>query len=248
MLKNPPAAGGAGSAANRPRKTHLAGAPPPYALFIQNNPIEGPGYLMELFERDGLDATVIGPDGGIPGSAEGPVVILGGPQSANEDSPRLRAEEELVRNCHRRDVPVLGVCLGSQLAAKALGGRVYAGGLAEMGFHDDVIPDRTSALFGGAPDPYWVFHWHQDTFELPPGAAVLAGSPAYANQAFIAGSVVGLQFHLEVDLPTVQTWLGVMAGQRGAAPRNSDRPEDRLPAVRSNMDAFYSGFKRLFSL
>ena len=146
-------------------------------MFIQNNPIEGPGYLRELFERDGLDATVIGPDGGIPGSAEGPVVILGGPQSANEDSPRLRAEEELVRNCHRRDVPVLGVCLGSQLAAKALGGRVYAGGLAEMGFHDDVIPDRTSALFGGAPDPYWVFHWHQDTFELPPDAAVLGRLP-----------------------------------------------------------------------
>ncbi len=217
-------------------------------MFIQNNPIEGPGYLRELFERDGLDSAVIGPDGGIPGSAEGPVVILGGPQSANDDSPRLRAEEELVRNCYRRDVPVLGVCLGSQLAAKALGGRVYAGGLTEMGFHDDVIPDRASTLFGGAPDPYWVFHWHQDTFELPPDAAVLAGSPAYANQAFIAGSVVGLQFHLEVDLPTVRTWLGVMAGQRGAAPRNSDRPEDILPAVRSNMDAFYSGFKRLFSL
>ena len=220
----------------------------PYAVFIQNNPIEGPGYLRELFERDGLDSAVIGPNGSIPGSAEGPVVILGGPQSANDDSPRLRAEEELIRNCLRQGVPVLGICLGSQLAAKALGGRVYAGGRTEMGFHDDIVPDRTSALFGGAPDPYWVFHWHQDTFELPPDATALAGSPAYKNQAFIAGSVVGLQFHLEVDLPMVQTWLEVISRQQGPAPRNSDRPEDRLPAVRSNMDAFYSGFKRLFDL
>lgn len=217
-------------------------------MFIQNNPIEGPGYLRELFERDGLDSAVISPDGRIPGSAEGPVVILGGPQSANDDSPRLRAEEELIRDCHRRGIPVLGVCLGSQLAAKALGGRVYAGGLAEIGFYDDLTPNRISELFGGAPDPYWVFHWHHDTFELPPGAAVLAGSPAYRNQAFIAGSVVGLQFHLEVDLATVRTWLGAIARQPETVPLNADRPEDRLPAVQSNMDAFYSRFKRLFGL
>ena len=221
---------------------------PRTAVFIQNNSLEGPGTLGDLFKRDGLDATVVGADQKIPRSADGPVVVLGGPQSANDDSPRLRAQERLIVDCAARGVPVLGICLGSQLAAKALGGSVHVGRTPEVGFYDDVSPERGSVMFSGAPDPYWVFHWHQDTFELPPGAARLASSPSYRNQAFVCGSVVGLQFHLEVDADVIRRWSAALAGQPWADPRNMDEPEAHLPAVGRNMDSFYSGFKHAFKL
>jgi GMP synthase-like glutamine amidotransferase len=226
-------------------------------MFIQNSPLEGPGVLSGLFRQDGLDHTVIAADGKIPRRAEGPVVILGGPQGANDDSTRLRDQENLIRWCHSRDIPVLGICLGSQLAAKALGGSVHHGLHPEVGFYDDVTPDTSHPLFNGAPDPYTVFHWHQDTFRLPPGARRLASSPAYENQAFAHGSVVGLQFHLEIDAPTARTWFDYIARHplAGTDPRaisesmcNLEQMHSNLEHVRSNLDTFYSGYKRLFGL
>ena len=217
-------------------------------MFIQNSALEGPGALAELFKLDGLDCTTISADGTIPRTADGPVVILGGPQGANDDSARLRDQEALIRWCHSRDVPVLGICLGAQLAAKALGGRVFRGHTAEAGFCDDVIPDASSPLFEGATDPYTVFHWHQDTFELPPDSRRLAGSPAYRNQAFMSGSVVGLQFHLEVDAPVARAWLEQMRRNPlgGVQPRGVGDLDGNLERVRANLNAFHSGYKRRF--
>ena len=217
-------------------------------MFIQNSTLEGPGALAELFGQDGLDCATIPADGIIPRTADGPVVILGGPQGANDDSARLRDQESLIRWCHSRDVPVLGICLGAQLAAKALGGRVFRGHAAEAGFWDDVMPDASSPLFEGATDPYTVFHWHQDTFDLPPNSRRLASSPAYRNQAFMSGSVVGLQFHLEVDARVARAWLGQMRVNPlgGVPPRSVGDIGGSLERVRANLNAFYSGYKRLF--
>ena len=219
-------------------------------MFIQNSSLEGPGALAELFGRDGLDGTTIPADGTIPHTADGPVVILGGPQGANDDSARLRDQESLIRWCHSRDVPVLGICLGAQLAARALGGRVLRGHMPEAGFHDDVTPDYDSPLFEGAADPYTVFHWHQDTFELPPDSRRLAGSPAYRNQAFMSGSVVGLQFHLEVDARVAPAWLEQMRRNPlgGVRPRGAGDLGGNLERVGANLSTFHSGYKRLFGL
>ena len=219
-------------------------------MFIQNSPLEGPGALGELFRRDGLDHTTIPADAEIPRRAEGPVVILGGPQDANDDSARLRHQERLIRWCHSRDVPVLGICLGSQLAARALGGSVHRGPRPEVGFYDDVAPDASHPLFDGAPDPYTVFQWHQDTFRLPPGARRLASSPAYENQAFVHGSVVGLQFHIEIDAPTARAWLDHLAKHplAGMDARSVRGSLHGLGPVRANLDAFYVRYKRIFGL
>lgn len=219
-------------------------------MFIQNSPLEGPGALSGLFRQDGLDHTIIPADAKIPRRAEGPVVVLGGPQGANDDSARLREQEELIRWCHSRDVPVLGICLGSQLAAKALGGGVYRGSRPEVGFYDDVTPDASHPLFGGAPDPYTVFQWHQDTFRLPPGARRLASSPAYENQAFVHGSVVGLQFHLEIDAPTARAWTDHLARHplAGTEARPILGSLHELGRVSANLNAFYAGYKRIFGL
>ena len=211
-------------------------------MFIQNNPAEGPGMLQELFDKDGLDTTIVGAEQRVPQSAHGPVVILGGPQGANDDSRRLRDQEKLIAYCHRNQVPLLGICLGSQLAARALGGRVYRGAREEIGFYGDVRPDTGSALFQNAPEPYWVFHWHHDTFDIPPGARRLAESPLYRNQAFVSGSVVGVQFHLEVDHSMVEEWLG-LAG-RDAAAHDAGRVRDTA----ANMKLFYGNFKRMFKI
>ena len=210
-------------------------------MFIQNHPLEGPGTLRAMFEADGLDSTIYRAWERVPQYSDGPVVILGGPQCANDDLWYLRAQEDLIRKCFRNDVPVLGVCLGAQLGARALGGRVYRGPESESGFRTDVVPDHDSGLFADAQDPYLVFHWHQDTFELPPGAVRLASSSLYENQAFAYGSVVGAQFHLEVDAALAGAWAPRM-GLEGTF-----RLDD-FADLRRNMELLYNNFKAEYGI
>lgn len=219
-------------------------------MFIQNNSLEGPGALAGLFAKDGLDCTTIPTDSKIPQRAEGPVVILGGPQGANDDSRRLRDQEELIRWCHSHDVPVLGICLGSQLVAKALGGKVCRGTSPEVGFFDDVVPDTSHSLFDNITKPYTVFHWHQDTFTIPTGGLRLAGSPSYKNQAFMHGSVVGMQFHIELDMQTANTWLHhlEMHPFGGADVYSIRESMYKIERIHDNLAAFYSRYKRQFNL
>ena len=214
-------------------------------MFIQNNVHEGPGYLADIFKQDGLDGTIIGVGEDIPEKADGPVVILGGPQSANDDSPRLRSEERLIRYCFGKGIPVLGICLGSQLAAKALGGRVYRGATPEAGFYHDLIPDIRSSLFERFASPFTAFHWHQDTFDIPDGATRLVSSKSYRNQAFVYGTVVGLQFHIEIDSDTVKSWEKMMPPESvcGYPQRKA-----LLGMIKANMDSFYAGFCRMYHI
>ena len=127
------------------------------------------------------------------------LIALGGPMSMNDEAGLawLRPEKELVRDAFARGLPVLGVCLGAQLIASALGARVYGGRFKEIGwFPVDAVPADDPAL--DLRQPTTVFHWHGETFDLPDGAVRLARSAACENQAFQLGrKVVGLQFHLE---------------------------------------------------
>ena len=127
------------------------------------------------------------------------VIAMGGPMSVNdEDSlPWLVQEKRFIREAIHRGIPVLGVCLGAQLIASALGARVYQGKQREIGWYDiEAVP--ASADMFRFPDRATVFHWHGETFDLPTGAVHLARSAACEHQAFQIGSnVLGLQFHLE---------------------------------------------------
>jgi len=137
------------------------------------------------------------------------LVFMGGPMSVNDDLPHLRREEEYIRQAISRGLPILGVCLGSQLIAHALGATVRRNGVKEIGWFDVSLAQagRGDALFAAFREREPVFHWHGETFDLPPGAELLASSDHCRNQAFRVGTnVYGLQFHLEVTPAMVAGW------------------------------------------
>ena len=147
----------------------------------------------------------------VPEDAEA-LVVLGGGMGVYEQErlPHLRDEMRLLRRCVERGAPVLGICLGSQLLAAALGGSVARAPAKELGFYRVRLTDaaRDDALFTGAPLDFVAFHWHGDAFTLPPGAVALAGSTMTPLQAFRFGaSAWGVQFHLETDPDLLQAMV-----------------------------------------
>lgn len=129
--------------------------------------------------------------------------------SANDDQPYLHREIQYIRDAANRGQMVLGVCLGAQLIAKALGARVYPNAVKEIGWAPVSFTPAAASdpLLVGLSEPEMIFHWHGETFDLPPGAARLASSDACVNQAFRAGDrIYGLQFHLEVTPAMIAGW------------------------------------------
>jgi GMP synthase (glutamine-hydrolysing) len=151
------------------------------------------------------------------------VVVLGGPIGAYEDAayPFLGDELRLIEHRLRATRPTLGICLGAQLIARALGARVHPGSVKEIGWAPLTLteagkrsPLRFIAQGGGI-----VLHWHGDTFELPDGAVHLASSALYENQAFSWGqSALALQFHAEAGGRGLERWFVGHAAEIGAQP------------------------------
>jgi GMP synthase-like glutamine amidotransferase len=147
------------------------------------------------------------------------LVFLGGPMNVDDTErfPFLAREQEIIRQAVRRKIPTLGICLGAQLIARALGAQVYPAGVREIGW----LPVETTPA--AADDPLFkhfrpietVFHWHGDTFDLPEGSAFLARSDRVMHQAFrYLDFVWGMQFHLEITLKMVPEWLEVPENTR----------------------------------
>lgn len=223
-------------------------------LLVQNTRIEGSGYLGDLLNEDGFEMTSVNAKyEKIPTDNFSMVVILGAPESANDDLDYLREEQKLIKTSVDSNIPVLGICLGSQLIAKTFGANVYAGPKKEIGFYNDLKISNNSALFTGFQNPFTVFHWHGDTFDLPEGAVRLASSEHYQNQAFQYKSAVGLQFHLEVNEEMVNLWLDNTEEKLKEIPYidpqkiRSDVGEN-ISIVKSNMKNFYNNFKSSFHI
>jgi GMP synthase (glutamine-hydrolysing) len=139
------------------------------------------------------------------------LVVLGGPIGAYEADayPFLTSELALIEHRLSRELPTLGICLGSQLMAKALGSRVFAGPVKEIGWgRVDLTREGTASCLGPLADAdAAVLHWHGDTFDLPKGAQRLASNTNYENQAFGYGrNALALQFHLEADPRQLEEW------------------------------------------
>ncbi len=173
------------------------------AHILQHVPFEGPGSAAEWLRARGAVVSTTHfhePSPSLPPVDEVDLVIaLGGPMSVNDERiyPWLRAEKRFLSEAILRGKPVLGICLGAQLMASALGARVYPNADKEIGWFP-VESEPEEALAFVFPASTTVFHWHGETFDLPPGAVRLASSKACRNQAFQVGArAIGLQFHLE---------------------------------------------------
>lgn len=223
-------------------------------LVIQNSKIEGIGTLGNLLESDGFRLrTVYAKQGKIPTDDFPLLVVLGASESANDDAPYLLDEQKLIRKFVQNKIPVLGICLGSQLIAKAFGAKVFTGTKKEIGFYNDIEIDNNSKFFSGIKNPITVFHWHGDTFSLPDNSIRIAHSQNYENQAFQLESAVGVQFHLEVDEITVKLWLDKAQEKLKELsyinPNNiHNEINEKIPIVQNNMKIFYKNFKSTFHL
>ena len=179
---------------------------------LQHVPFEGPGSIAAWLAARRADVGCSRLFAGDPlprVEAIGALVALGGPMSVNDESELdwLRPEKQLVREAVARGIPVLGLCLGAQLIASALGAPVYPGTAREIGwFPVHGVPDVAPSF--QFPREHLAFHWHGETFDLPAGALRLAGSAACENQAFQIGRhVIALQFHLETTPASIEALI-----------------------------------------
>jgi len=184
----------------------------PALLAIQHVPWEGPHRILDAC--GGLQVHTVKPLAGqvLPPHEEvAGAVIMGGPMNVDEVErfPALAAEREWLAEAVRRELPLLGICLGAQLLARALGAEVGPGERPEIGFAPVEVSDPEDPVLGGLAPSTDVLHWHGDVFDLPDGAQPLASSEATEHQAFRLGNAWGALFHPEADLALVEAWLAV---------------------------------------
>lgn len=149
------------------------------------------------------------------------LIVLGGPMSVYEEEQYswLAEEKAFIRQAIRQEKKILGICLGAQMLAELLGGKVYRHAVKEIGWHRVQRTADAHPWISWMPDEFITFQWHGDTFELPPGARWLARSEACSHQAFSLGDrVVGLQFHLEATPACIERMMGRWAVELIDAP------------------------------
>lgn len=234
----------------------------PVAIF-RHTPTEGPGYFATFLERHGIAWELIPVDAGapIPASPEAyaGLCFMGGPMSVNDPLPWIEKTCALIRNAVAAGIPVLGHCLGGQLMAKALGGRVTPNPVKEIGWGAARIEagEIPGHWFNGLQGEVTVFQWHGETFSLPPQAVRLLTNDFCANQMFALGPHLAMQCHVEMTPELVAAWCPDWETETaGAVERAAIQPREtilaevaeRLPVMRMAADQLYSvwigGLKR----
>lgn len=187
--------------------------------YLQHVPYEGPAYLNNWaqYNHHQISGTQLYKHNKLPALANFDVlIVLGGPMGANDEQtyPWLATEKVLIKQALNAGKKVIGICLGAQLLAQALGASVHANPQKEIGwFMVTKSTDAPTPLTATLPATMQVFHWHADTFELPTGATNLFSSEACANQGFVKDNALGLQFHLECTKASVKDLIANGADQ-----------------------------------
>ena len=231
---------------------------------VQQISLEPAGFFEELIQKAGFDYHYIRPFQGdvIPKPNQinnyAGYIFLGGPMSVNDqkDCPYLTDEILLIQEALGQQKPVLGICLGAQLIAAAAGQSIYKKEL-EIGWAPLQLNEThclKDPLFSSLPSSLNVFHWHSETFDLPPQAHHLASSVLFKNQAFsINNHAYGLQFHLEMTEPLIQEWLQ-HAEEQGLSLSLDQKKEmiqtakTELPTLHKQAAEFFNGFLNLMTL
>jgi GMP synthase-like glutamine amidotransferase len=205
-------------------------AVPVRLLFVQNCPTEGIGIFENRLQELAAPWVSVHPYAGeaLPPLDGCDAIIVGGtPVSANEIDGHdfLRAEARWLKEALDLGKPILGICFGAQLLARLLGAGVKKNPVMEIGAYAVRLTaaGRSDPLFQGFPKAFPVFHWHADTFDIPPWGLQLATGRECPNQGFRMGSALGLQFHLEVSAEEAGRWAGAYADELRAAGKSKGR-------------------------
>ncbi len=224
----------------------------PVAIF-RHAPIEGPGYFASYLERKAIPWTLVAIDEGrkVPRSARAyaGLVFMGGPMSVNDDLPWIVPVLNLIADAVRQDVPVLGHCLGGQLMARAFGGAVQPAVAKEIGWGEVSVSDNDLAReWLGPAQAFESFHWHGETFSIPPGGTRVLENARCTNQAFALGRHFGMQCHVEMTEDLVRAWVREGADEIAASrdspavqsPHEIERDlERRVAALNAVADRIY---------
>jgi GMP synthase-like glutamine amidotransferase len=225
----------------------------PVAIF-RHSPTEGPGYFATYLDSRGLPWRLLALDQGeaVPTRAENfsGLVFMGGPMSVNDDLPWIAPVLGLIRKAVAADVPVLGHCLGGQLMSKALGGSVGRNPIKEIGWGEIEVADNEHARVWFGPDltRFESFHWHGETFTIPPGAVRIMGNRNCENQGFVVGNNLGMQCHVEMTEQLIDSWCdsgaAEIAGSNASpavqsADQMKSRMQEKIVALRRVADRLY---------
>lgn len=189
----------------------------PVAIF-RHAQSEGPGYFATFLNEKSISWRLIRIDEGaaVPDdvNAFSGLVFMGGPMSVNDDLPWIPPALELIRKAVAAGVPVLGHCLGGQLMAKALGGTVGRNPVKEIGWGEvRVASNPVAEAWFGEVRAFEAFHWHGETFSIPPDASIVLRNAHCANQGFALGKHLALQCHVEMTEDMVREWCKIGADE-----------------------------------
>ena len=222
---------------------------------MRHAPSEGPGYFATYLERHGIPWCIVKIDEGEPvpddARAFSGVAFMGGPMSVNDDLPWIAQELALIRAAVAANVPAVGHCLGGQLLAKAMGGVVARNPVKEIGWgRVDVLGNPTAEhWFGASLESFESFHWHGETFTVPPGAVRVASSPHCENQAFVLGPHLGMQCHVEMTPELIRSWCqdwGKEVRALAARVPSVQTPAEMTDGVESRVHALNAVADRLY--
>jgi GMP synthase-like glutamine amidotransferase len=197
----------------------------PVAIF-RHFPTEGPGYFATFLDAHRVLWRLVKVDAGesVPANPRefSGLAFMGGPMSVNDDLPWIRDVLALINSATDADIPVLGHCLGGQLMSKALGGKVMRNIVKEIGWGKVAVADSPAARdWFGATREFTGFHWHGETFTIPPKATRLAASDYCDNQAFALGKHLGMQCHVEMTAELIRSWCADWEKERVARAKPS---------------------------
>lgn len=224
----------------------------PVSIF-RHSPTEGPGFFAEYLDARNIPWRIVAIDQGeaVPTdpTASSGLVFMGGPMSVNDDLPWIPPVLSLIRDATAKGVPVLGHCLGGQLMSRALGGAVTRNPTKEIGWGEIRVEDSTEARDWFGPDirSFLSFHWHGETFSLPPGATRIMASEHCSNQGFVVGPNLGMQCHVEMTERLIETWCQSGQSEIDTSPGPAvQQPEVMRQGIEQKVQALHAVATRLY--
>jgi len=235
---------------------------------IRHTKTEGPGYFATFLDRRSLAWQLIAVDRGhrVPADADAfsGIGLMGGPMSVNDRLPWIADECALIRDAYAKDVPVVGHCLGGQMISKALGGHITPSATKEIGWGQaraEDCADRGAAIvrawLGDVLDAHAandgaldVFQWHGETFSIPAGAQRILSNRFCANQAFVIGPHLAMQFHVEMTAAMIGEWCASWPAEIGALkllPPTVQTPQQMLAEAQTRLAPLHRLADQLYS-